>query len=117
MHYKVRMPNLPYRYANINANFHWNDLFIKGNVLTIGYDSYWQHDFPLYWENIGDKDSKNMVPEQFSHNLSLSYTMKNGRYNVSLNVRISRMRNCLTISGLQKAGRAFYGKFRVFFGK
>ena len=58
MHYKVRMPNLPYRYANINANFYWNDLFVKGNVLSIGYDSYWQHDFPLYWENLGDKDSK-----------------------------------------------------------
>lgn len=43
-----------------------------------------------------------MVPEQFSHNLSLSYTMKNGRYNVSLNVRISRMRNCLTISAYKR---------------
>lgn len=104
MHYKVRMPNLPYRYANINANFYWNDLFVKGNVLSIGYDSYWQHDFPLYWENLGDKDSKNMVPEQFSHNLSLSYTMKNGRYNVSLNVGISPMPNCLTILVCKKRG-------------
>ena len=33
MHYKVRMPNLPYRYANINANFYWNDLFVKGNAI------------------------------------------------------------------------------------
>ena len=117
MHYKVRMPNLPYRYANINANFHWNDLFIKGNVLTIGYDSYWQHDFPLYWENIGDKDSKNMVPEQFSHNLSLSYTMKNGRYNVSFECQNFTDAQLFDNFSLQKAGRAFYGKFRVFFGR
>lgn len=117
MHYKVRMPNLPYRYANINANFYWNDLFVKGNVLSIGYDSYWQHDFPLYWENLGDKDSKNMVPEQFSHNLSLSYTMKNGRYNVSFECRNFTDAQLFDNFSLQKAGRAFYGKFRVFFGK
>ena len=117
MHYKVRMPNLPYRYANINANFYWNDLFVKGNVLSIGYDSYWQHDFPLYWENLGDKDSKNMVPEQFSHNLFLSYTMKNGRYNVSFECRNFTDAQLFDNFSLQKAGRAFYGKFRVFFGK
>ena len=117
MHYKVRMPNLPYRYANINANFYWNDLFVKGNVLSIGYDSYWQHDFPLYWENLGDKESKNIVPEQFSHNLSLSYTMKHGRYNVSFECRNFTDARLFDNFSLQKAGRAFYGKFRVFFGK
>ncbi|WP_294629037.1 TonB-dependent receptor [uncultured Bacteroides sp.] len=117
MHYKVRMPNLPYRYANINADFHWNDLFAKGNMLTIGYDSYWQHEFPLYWENIGDKDSKNRVPEQFSHNLSLAYSIRNGRYNLSFECRNFTDARLFDNFSLQKAGRAFYGKFRVVFGK
>lgn len=74
-------------------------------------------DFPLYWENIGDKDSKNMVPEQFSHNLSLSYTMKNGRYNVSFECQNFTDAQLFDNFSLQKAGRAFYGKFRVFFGR
>lgn len=117
MHYKVRMPNLPYRYANIDANFYWKDLFVKGNTLSVGYDAYWQHDFPLYWENIGDKDSKNMVPEQFSHNVSVSYTMKSGRYNVSFECRNLTDEQLYDNFSLQKPGRAFYGKFRVYFGK
>ena len=90
--------------------------FVKGNVLSIGYDSYWQHDFPLYWENLGDKDSKNMVPEQFSHNLSLSYTMKNGRYNVSFECRISPMPNCLTILACKSGARILW-KVQSVFGK
>lgn len=117
MHYKVRMPNLPYRYANIRANLHWKDLFAEGNVLSVGYDSYWQHDFSLYWENIGDKETKNRVPEQFSHNLSLSYTMKNGRYNLSFECRNLADAPLFDNFSLQKAGRAFYGKFRVLLGK
>mgnify|MGYP007121813048 CR=1 FL=1 len=27
-----------------------HDLLGKGNVLSLGYDSYYQHEFPLYWE-------------------------------------------------------------------
>ena len=52
-----------------------------------------------------------------SHNLSLSYTMKNGRYNVSFECRNFTDAQLFDNFSLQKAGRAFYGKFRVFFGK
>lgn len=58
-----------------------------------------------------------MVPEQFSHNLSLSYTMKNGRYNVSFECLNFTDAQLFDNFSLQKAGRAFYGKFRVFFGR
>lgn len=116
MHYKVRMPNVPYRYANIDANFYWNNLFAKGNTLTISYDSNWQHAFPLYWENIGDADSKNYVPDQFAHNLSFAYSLKNGRYNLSFECRNFTDAKLYDNFSLQKAGRAFYGKVRVYFG-
>lgn len=116
MHYKVRLPNLPYRYANFDANFYWNDLFRKGNLLTVTYDGLWQHDFPLYWENIGSKESKQMVPEQLSHNLTITYAVQNGRYNFSLECRNLTDEKLYDNFSLQKAGRAFYGKVRVYFG-
>lgn len=116
MHYKVRLPNIPYRYAGFDANFYWHDLFAKGNTLSVTYDNFWQHEFPLYWENIGNKDSKNYVPSQFSHNISLTYSIKGGRYNFSFECRNFTDEKLYDNFSLQKAGRAFYLKVRVHFG-
>lgn len=114
--YGQRIPNLPYRYANFDANFSWHDLFAKGNTLTLGWDCFYQHDFPLYWEKFGDSSTKIRVPTQLSHNLSLGYSIRNGRYNLSLECRNLTDEKLYDNFSLQKAGRAFYGKFRVYFG-
>ena len=116
MHYKVRLPNIPYRFANIDASFFWHDLFAKGNTLSITYDSFWSHEFPLKWENIGDKESKAYVPDQFSPNVALSYSLMNGRYNLSVECRNLTDARLYDNFSLQKAGRAFYFKVRVHFG-
>ena len=116
LHYRVRLPNIPYRYAGFDATFHWHDLFVRGNTLTLTYDGFWQHAFPLNWENLGSKESKSYVPEQLSHNLALSYTMKQGRYNLSLECRNLTDARLYDNFSLQKAGRAFYVKVRVHFG-
>ena len=89
---------------------------LSGDVLTLTYDGYYQHEFSLYWEHLGDPRSKSRVPEQFSHNLSLGYSMKNGRYNISFECRNFTNEKLYDNFSLQKAGRAFYGKFRVYFG-
>ena len=114
--YGQRIPNQPYTFANFDATFTWHDLLAEGNVLTLTYDGYYQHEFSLYWEHLGDPRSKSRVPEQFSHNLSLGYSMKNGRYNISFECRNFTNEKLYDNFSLQKAGRAFYGKFRVYFG-
>lgn len=115
--YGQRIPNQPYLYANFDASFTWHDLFANGNVLTLGYDGYYQHEFPLYWENLGDPTTKIRVPEQISHNLSIGYSLKGGRYNLSFECRNLTNAKLYDNFSLQKAGRAFYGKIRVNFGK
>lgn len=114
--YGQRIPNQPYLYANFDTSLTWHDLFAKGNVLTLGYDGYYQHDFPLYWENLGDPTTKIRVPEQLSHNLSIGYSLKGGRYNLSFECRNLTNAKLYDNFSLQKAGRAFYGKIRVNFG-
>lgn len=114
--YGQRIPNQPYLYANFDASLTWHDLFAKGNVLTLGYDGYYQHDFPLYWENLGDPTTKIRVPEQLSHNLNIGYSLKGGRYNLSFECRNLTNAKLYDNFSLQKAGRAFYGKIRVNFG-
>ena len=73
--------------------------------------------FPLNWETIGEASSKKRVPEQFSHNLGITYSIKNGRYNLSLECKNFTDEKLYDNYSLQKAGRAFYGKVRVYFGQ
>lgn len=117
VHYKDRLPNIPYRYANMDANVYWHDFLADGNTLTVTYDNFWQHEFPLYWESIGSKDSKNYVPTQFSHNISLAYSLKKGKYNISLECKNITDAKLYDNFSLQRAGRAFYAKFRIHFEK
>ncbi|MCD8101098.1 MAG: TonB-dependent receptor plug domain-containing protein [Alistipes sp.] len=114
--YGVRMPNVPYQYTNADLTFYWHDLGWKGNLLTFSYDNMYVHSFPLYFENLGDKETKMYVPKQFSHNLSVSYSLASGRYNLSFECRNFTDERMYDNFSLQKAGRAFYGKLRVYFG-
>ena len=114
--YGQRIPNQPYTFSNFDANFYWHDLFGTGNVLTVSYDGFYQHEFPLYWEDLGDPETKSRVPDQLSHNLTVGFSMKNGRYNISLECRNFTDEKLYDNFSLQKAGRAFYGKIRIYFG-
>lgn len=113
--YRSRMPNVPYRFADFDTNFYWYDLGRRGNLLTLTYDNQWTHSFSYYSEVIGSS-SDYIVPNQFSHNLSLTYSLKNGRYNFSVECRNLTDADLYDNFSLQKAGRAFYGKIRVHFG-
>lgn len=114
--YGDRIPNQPYLFANSDIMLSWNDCGAKGNRLSLSYDNYYQKEFPLYSESLGSKDSKEYVPEQFSHNISLTYSLKYGRYNFSLECRNLTDAKLYDNFSLQKAGRAFYGKIRICLG-
>ena len=114
--YGARMPNVPYRFADMDVNLYWRDLWKKGNILTVTYDNQFLHSFSYYSEVIGGKNNDYVVPNQFSHNLTLSYSLRNGRYNLSFECRNFTNEDLYDNFSLQKAGRAFYGKVRVYFG-
>ena len=113
--YGARMPNIPYQFANSDVTFYWRNLWKKGNTLSVTYDNLYMHSFPLYSEAVGS-ESEFVVPTQFSHNLTLSYGIQNGRYNISFECRNLTNEKLYDNFSLQKAGRAFYGKVRVYFG-
>lgn len=110
--YKARMPNVPYLFANGDIAFYQHNLGAKGNSLTLSYDNFFVKRFPLYSEALGSS-GKSYVPTQFSHNMSISYAIKEGKYNLSfecLNLTDAKLYDNFS---LQKAGRAFYGKVRI----
>ena len=114
--YGERMPNQPYMFADSDINFYWHGLGGKHNVLTVTYDNQYTHKFCYYASNIGSNNNDYMVPDQFSHNLTISYGIKNGRYNLSFECRNFTNERLYDNFSLQKAGRAFYGKVRIYFG-
>lgn len=113
--YKARISNVPYRFADYDVTFYWHRLGCRGNLLTLTYDSHYTHRFSYYPEIFGSVNDF-YVPNQFAHNLTLSYSMKEGRYNFSLECRNFTNEKLYDNFSLQKAGRAFYAKFRVSLG-
>lgn len=114
--YRQRMPNLPYMFADTDASFYWAGLGRKDNTLTLTYDNQYTHSFCYYASNLGSNSNDYMVPDQFAHNLAISYGIMGGRYNISFECRNLTNASLYDNFSLQKAGRAFYGKVRVYFG-
>ncbi len=114
--YRDRMPNIPYLFADVDVTFTWHDAIMKGDLITLTYDNHYLHSFYYYSSRIGTNKSEYMVPEQLSHNISLGYSIKNGRYNISVECRNITNEKLYDNFSLQKAGRAFYAKLRVMFG-
>lgn len=112
-----RIPNQPYLYANGDAALNFYDLIKKEDSFSIIYDLMYQHEFSLYWENLGSEESRIMVPEQIAHNVTLNYSLEKGKYNLSLECRNLTDSNLYDNFSLQKPGRAFYVKLRVNFSQ
>ena len=117
INYKERLSNLPYLFADSDVNFYWHDCLRKGNVLTLTYDNHYLHSFTYYSSHIGANKDDYVVPDQFSHNLTLTYSVAKGRYNFSFECSNFTDEKLYDNFSLQRAGRAFYGKVRVHFGK
>lgn len=114
--YRNRMPNVPYLFADADISFTWHDAFAEGDVITLTYDNQYLHSFYYYSSRIGTNKGDYMIPTQFSHNLSLGYSLQGGRYNLSLECRNLSNERLYDNFSLQKAGRAYYVKLRVMFG-
>lgn len=114
--YGARMPNLPYQFANADMTLRWHNLGGKGNLLSCTYDLFYTHSFPLFSEVYGSASNKMTVPTQTAHNLTLTYAMKHGKYNFSLECHNLTDAKLYDNFNLQKAGRAFYGKVRINIG-
>ncbi|MES2454557.1 MAG: TonB-dependent receptor [Bacteroidota bacterium] len=107
-----RIPNQPYFFANADIGIGKNNLLGKDTRIQLNWFGQYIHEYYLTWPSQGSKSTKNVIPAQLIHNLTLSYAAQNGKYNVSLESR--NLTNELAYDNfrLQKPGRAFYVKVR-----
>lgn len=114
--YLDRMPNIPYLFGNADVSGSFRDVFAKGNNLTVGYNLLYVNKFWWEWPSLGTPtdEYKGSIPFQLTHDVNFVYSMKNGRYNISLEARNLADKPVFDNFALQKPGRGFYLNFRYF---
>lgn len=112
--YSDQIPNIPYLFGNVDANYNLTNFLNKGNILSLGYNLLYTHRYYKDWESEG---GDMYIPRQFSHDVNVTYTVKNGRYNFALGARNITNELLYDNYSLQKPGRSFYFKFRYFLFK
>ena len=113
--YKNRVPNRPWIFGNVEAGYTFHNLVRRNDDhLRLDASYEWVHWYFLTWEAYGARESKARIPAQHIVNATLTYSWKGGRYNFSL--ECSNLLDKLAYDNykLQKPGRAFFAKFRLF---
>ncbi|RCR67209.1 TonB-dependent receptor [Larkinella punicea] len=112
--YKNKIPNQPWLFGNANLSIGKNNVFGNDTRLQFNWYTQYVHWFYLTWEAFGNVNGKSTIPNQLIHNATLSYSFKNGRYNLSAESR--NLTDALAFDNfrLQKPGRAFSVKLRYF---
>ncbi len=115
--YNERIPNIPYLFGNADASVTIRNVFRGNDRLTVGYNLFYMHSFYLYSANLGSASSKLGVPEQLSHDVNIVYALKDGRYNIGLEIKNLADAKLYDNFSLQKPGRGVYLKLRYFISK
>ncbi|MCH5327297.1 MAG: TonB-dependent receptor, partial [Duncaniella sp.] len=113
--YKNRVPNKPWLFGNIFATYKIESInLLPCDALSIRADIDWTHWFYLNWEAFGAAASKAKIPTQTITSIAATYSWMEGRYNLSLECDNIFDRLAYDNYMLQKPGRSFSAKFRVF---
>ena len=115
--YKERIPNIPYLFGNADASIFLKNVFDKADRLSIGYNILYVHAFYLYWAKDGAAETKRVIPRQRAQDVHITYALKGGKYNLSLECKNLTNNRLYDNFSLQKPGRAYYVKWRYFIHK
>jgi len=112
--YNNKVPNRPWLFSNHELTLTKNNIFGEGSQLRFGYLYQYVHWFFLTWEGYGSLSTKSRIPTQNLHSATLTYSWQNQRYNVSL--ECNNIFDAMSFDNfkLQKPGRNFLCKFRIF---
>ena len=112
--YNNRVPNTPWLFGNVEATYTFRNVIMKQSKLRLGGSYQAVHWYFLTWEAYGSVESKARIPAQHVFNANVTYSWMQDRYNVSL--ECSNLFDKLVYDNykLQKPGRGFFAKFRLF---
>lgn len=112
--YKNRVPNKPWLYSNLDVTLTGYDLLKQGDRLRFNALYQYVHWFYLSWEGYGYLPSKARIPSQHMVNAQLTYSWNQDRFSLSLECDNVLDKLAYDNYKLQKPGRSFMTKFRVY---
>lgn len=112
--YKNRIPNQPWVFGNAEVSYVWNNVVLSESKLRLNCTYQWVHWYFLTWEAYGARESKARIPTQHIYNADITYSWKRGQYNIALECANIFDEMAYDNYKLQKPGRSFFAKFRLF---
>ncbi|WP_286432627.1 TonB-dependent receptor domain-containing protein [Myroides odoratimimus] len=110
--YRDRVANIPYLYGNGMVSFNFKEVFGSKNSLRLDYNMMYVQKYYLYAPSAGIAKYKRYIPEQFSQDISLHYAIRDGRYNVAVEVKNLANKTLYDNFSLQKPSRSVTLKLR-----
>lgn len=112
---KLRIPNLPFLFGNGDINVILKKIKYSHDQLILNAGTSYVEGFYLSWPSYGAREHKKSIPTQVIHNIGVTYSMKLGKYNISLECRNLTDVKAYDFYRVQKPGRSFACKLRYFF--
>ncbi len=112
--YHNRVPNAPWLYGNAELSYATRPLSRRGDRLRVEYTYQYVHWFYLTWESLGSDRTRSRIPTQHQQNLALTWSWHGDRYNLTVECRNLFDRLLYDNFMLQKPGRSFFCKFRLY---
>ncbi len=110
--YKDLLPNTPYFMANADCSYTLKNLFQNNTALVFFWNTQYVHKFFLQWPSLGNQN-KAQIPTQFVHSPGISYSVKSGKYNITVGSQNIFNEQVYDNYLLQKPGRSIYVKARI----
>ncbi len=112
--YKNRVPNRPWLFGNVESSYTFRNIIDRSDRLRLAAAYRYVHWYFLNWEAFGALSSKARIPSQNVIDVSAGYSWHGDRYNISLECNNVFDRRVYDNYMLQKPGRSFGAKFRLF---
>lgn len=113
--YLDRLPNMPFLFGNAQLGLQFKEIGLSNSALSLNWSALFVEAFYLKWPSYGQ--NKFDIPRQFSQDASVTYSMQDGMYNISLECRNITNRELYDNFRQQKPGRAVSVKVRYFLAK
>jgi vitamin B12 transporter len=110
-----RIPNRPWLLGNAAASVGASRVSLKGDRVSLDWYTRYVREFYRGWESVGLAAYKQSVPDQLSHTAALTYVvpLKDTRLSASLEVQNLTDARLYDVFGIQRPGRAVFGKVTI----
>ncbi|WP_327984380.1 TonB-dependent receptor [Bergeyella porcorum] len=109
LYYRQQIRNEPSFKFNVGLSYYLNDVLMKDAKASFHYNVHYINEFKRNWSNVGLTNLE-IIPRQFSNDVGFVFTFPKRKVTIGVDAKNIFNQQLFDNFGLQKPGRAFYGK-------